>query len=91
MRVMRIELISSAWKADNLPLIYTRFHPCGSFLQKPHQVAQISRKGPLRYHLSRITADRSKKPPLIMVFDKESRKTGVEPATFGVTGQHSNH
>ena len=26
MRVMRIELISSAWKADNLPLIYTRRH-----------------------------------------------------------------
>jgi hypothetical protein len=24
MRVMRIELIPSAWKADNLPLIYTR-------------------------------------------------------------------
>lgn len=25
---MRIELISSAWKADNLPLIYTRFIRC---------------------------------------------------------------
>lgn len=32
---MRIELISSAWKADNLPLIYTRILRGDILLQNP--------------------------------------------------------